>query len=261
MDDACRDLGLEIRPDKCVSYCFNGEKPLPRTDFNLREGKTRNISSGPTKFLGETIGLSSTLSKRAATKKLPKKLYNTLSATDSCPIAISSVHVRIEGRPIGQHPIILRVLKGAYNICPPKPRYQSTWKVSQVVQWLDSQKSANLPLLDLSMKTVTLCVLTRPCRAAELANPDFQSIEVTPEGSIILPLTPPKQCRVGNTPKDYFYPSFEEKENICPSSTLHHYCMRTQEHRREGTKQLFLTSTKPHKLATSATIAWWIKQP
>ena len=73
MDDACRDLGLEIRPDKCVSYCFNGEKPLPRTDFNLREGKTRNISSGPTKYLGETIGLSPTLSKRAATKKTHKE--------------------------------------------------------------------------------------------------------------------------------------------------------------------------------------------
>ena len=86
MDDACRDLGLEIRPDKCVSYCFDGEKPLPRTDFNLREGKTRNISSGPSKFLGETISLSPTLSKRAATKKLTKKLYDTLSAIDSRPI-------------------------------------------------------------------------------------------------------------------------------------------------------------------------------
>ena len=182
--------------------------------------------------------------------------YSSLKAYRS---AISSLHVRIEGRPIGQYPIISRVLKGAYNIRPIKPRYQSNWKVSQVVQGLDSQKSANLPLLDLSMKTVTLCVLTRPCRAAELANLDFQSIKVTPEGSIILPLTPPKQCRVGDTPKDYFFPSFEENENTCPSSTLHQYCMRTQEHRREGTKQLFLTSTKPHKPATSATIARWIK--
>ena len=30
------------------------------------------------------------------------------------------------------------------------------------------------------MKTVTLWVLTCPCRAAELANLDFQSIRVTP---------------------------------------------------------------------------------
>lgn len=108
------------------------------------------------------------------------------------------------------------------------------------------------------MKTVTLCVITCPCRAAELANLDFQSIRATPEGSIVLPLIPPKQCRAGNTPKDYFFPSFEG-ENICPSSTLHQYCMHTQEHRRERTKQLFLTSTKPHKPATSTTIAKWIK--
>uniref|UniRef100_A0A1X7UX59 Reverse transcriptase domain-containing protein n=1 Tax=Amphimedon queenslandica TaxID=400682 RepID=A0A1X7UX59_AMPQE len=86
VDNACRELGLEFRPDKCVSYCFDGEKPLPHTVFNLNDGKTRNISSGPTKFLGETIGLTPTLSKRAATKKITKKLYDALCAIDSRPI-------------------------------------------------------------------------------------------------------------------------------------------------------------------------------
>ena len=61
---SCQDLGFEIRPDKCVSYCFDGHKSLPRLSFSLIEGHTTNISVGPTKFLGETLGITPTQSKR-----------------------------------------------------------------------------------------------------------------------------------------------------------------------------------------------------
>ena len=76
IDEARRDLGLEMCPDKSVSYCFDGEKSLPRTDFRLSAGNTRNISSGPTKFLGETISLVPSLTKGAASKKLTKKFLS-----------------------------------------------------------------------------------------------------------------------------------------------------------------------------------------
>ena len=98
-----------------------------------------------------------------------------------------------------------RLLRGAYNIRPPIPRYRSTWRVSQVVTWLDSLLNRDLSLLDLSIKTVTLCVLTRPCRSAELANMDVSSFRLTPESATILPLTPPKQCQAGKPIKDYFF--------------------------------------------------------
>ena len=65
VDEACLSLGLEIRPDKCISFCYDNAngKPLPQITsqitFSLTNGNTRNIASGPTKFLGETIGLTS----------------------------------------------------------------------------------------------------------------------------------------------------------------------------------------------------------
>ena len=62
------------------------------------------------------------------------------SSLNSYRSAISSVHEHIEGYPVGQHPQIERILKGAYNLRPPKPRYSNTWKVSTVVTWLDSEK-------------------------------------------------------------------------------------------------------------------------
>ena len=55
------------------------------------------------------------------------------SSLNSYWSAISSVHEHIEGMAIGQHPMVARVLKGAYNIRPPIPRYKSTWKVAQVI--------------------------------------------------------------------------------------------------------------------------------
>ena len=61
------------------------------------------------------------------------------SSLNSYRSAISSGHTRIEGLPVGQHPVVKRILKGACNINPPKPRYKSTWRVSQVVTWLDSR--------------------------------------------------------------------------------------------------------------------------
>ena len=42
--------------------------------------------------------------------------YSSLNAYRS---AISSTHDKVDGHPVGQHPTIVRVLKGAYNTRPP----------------------------------------------------------------------------------------------------------------------------------------------
>ena len=177
--------------------------------------------------------------------------------------AISSTHDRVEGHPVGQHPMVARVLKGAFNSRPPKPRYTSTWKVSQVVTWLNQQNNLHIPLLTLAMKAVTLCALSRPCRSAELASFSFQSLAFSPEGVSISPLAPPKQCQPGRAIKEYFFPLFPENNNICPVATLQLYCDKTKQWRSlERVKEkpvVFLTSTKPYGPASSATIARWIK--
>ena len=49
--------------------------------------------------------------------------YRSLNAYRS---AISSVHEKVDGEPVGQHPLVSQVLKGAFNERPPRPRYHST---------------------------------------------------------------------------------------------------------------------------------------
>ena len=54
------------------------------------------------------------------------------SSVNAYCTAISSTHDKVDGHPAGQHPTIVRVLKGAYNKRPPLPIYSSTWEVSKV---------------------------------------------------------------------------------------------------------------------------------
>ena len=128
------------------------------------------------------------------------------SSLDSYRSAIASTHEEVHGMSVGKHPGITRILKGAFNSRPPQPRYQSTWSVSQVIGWLDSIKNDNEEtVLTIAIKATTLCVLTRPCRSAELASFNYSSLRFTPEGAFVSPLKPVKQCSVGKTIKDYFF--------------------------------------------------------
>ena len=59
--------------------------------------------------------------------------YRSLNAYRS---AISSIHERVEGRSIGQYPLVSRLLKGAFNQNPSTPRYSHFWEVGLVLQFI-----------------------------------------------------------------------------------------------------------------------------
>ena len=59
--------------------------------------------------------------------------YRTVNVLRS---AISSIHPWIEGKPVGQHPLVTRLMRGIANERPPKPRYSTTWDVSKVTTYL-----------------------------------------------------------------------------------------------------------------------------
>ena len=59
LDEKCSEIGLQIHPDKCVSYAFNGQKICCVTTFKFQQGSTKNITFAPSKFLGQTLGANS----------------------------------------------------------------------------------------------------------------------------------------------------------------------------------------------------------
>ena len=59
--------------------------------------------------------------------------YNSINSYRS---AISSVHEKVDGVSVGQHPTVTRLLKGVFHDRPPLPRYSSTWNVQLVLDFL-----------------------------------------------------------------------------------------------------------------------------
>lgn len=182
--------------------------------------------------------------------------YNSLNSYRS---AISSVHEKVDGLDVGQHPLVTRLLKGAFNDRPPLPKYSSTWDVQVVLNYLEYLgDNETLSLKQLTWKTVMLLALTRPSRSADLSNLDLQARSYRRDGVEFAATGLAKQSRQGKDIPNFFFPSLPDVPVLCPVLALKEYEKRTREVRADESK-LFVAIIKPHKAVTSSTIARWLK--
>ena len=160
---------------------------------------------------------------------------------------------------VGKHPMLTRLLKGAFHARPPLPRYTSTWDVRTVLNYIEGLGSnSSLSLKQLSYKLCMLLALTRPSRSADLASLQVYRCRFSPEGVTFLPAALAKQSRQGRVLKESFFPSFPHNRELCPVDALHHYIDSTSSLRPEGSVRLFVALVKPHN-PVSSTIARWLK--
>ena len=172
--------------------------------------------------------------------------------------AISSVHEKVDGYEVGQHPLVSRTLKGIFHERPPQPRYSETWNVGIVTTYIESLgENDSLSLAVLTHKLVMLLALTR---SADLSQLDLKFRRYLPEGVAFQPTKLAKQSRQSKPIAECFFPAFTPNGLLCPVVTLKAYEERTQSVRQEtGSKPLLLTTIKPHSPASSSTIARWLK--
>ena len=80
------------------------------------------------------------------------------------------MHEKVDGDEVVKHLLVARMLKGAFNERPPRPKYESIWQVDLVLtMFMKDGPSSTLSLQGLTVKTAMLLALTRPCRGADLA--------------------------------------------------------------------------------------------
>ena len=187
--------------------------------------------------------------------------YRSLNSYRS---AISAVHAEVDGYPVGQHPLVTRMLKGAFNERPPLPKYSSFWDVGLVLRYL--KKLGNNETLSLrltSIKSATLLALTRPSRSVDLSKLDIQARSYTASGVTFKAQHLSKQSRPSKPLADFFYPRFPEDPLLCPVVTLQAYESKTLEFRdlkSDNPKTtLFLSWIGKHDPVTSSTIARWLR--
>ena len=71
----------------------------------------------------------------------------------------------------GEHPDVKRFMKGVYQNRPPMPRYNKTWDVNVILQYLRGmRKATELSIKELTLKLVMLIVLTTACSRLEEVN-------------------------------------------------------------------------------------------
>lgn len=168
----------------------------------------------------------------------------------------------MDGLDVGKHPLITRVLRGAFNEKPPQPRYTAVWDVELVLDMFRSRgPTSSLSLQDLTLKAAMLLVLTRPCRGTDLAALDLNHRSYVPEGVVFKPTHLSKQSRPAHHSVEFFFPKFKDDDRLCPVETLKAYEQRTERFRKEGMDKtrVFLSFIGKHNPVSSSTIARWLK--
>lgn len=159
---------------------------------------------------------------------------------------------------IGEDSMISRFFKGIEKINPPKPKYNFTWDVSIVLDYLRTlEPLPNLSLQDLTYKTVMLIALCTAHRAQTLANIKLSNIKSTEKGlEIRIPDAIKTSGRNRYQPLLYL-PRYPDDRSLCVAPVIEYYISSTKELR--SSEKLFISTVKPHKEICSQTISRWIK--
>ncbi len=187
--------------------------------------------------------------------------------------AIAAHHDAVDGKSLGKHDLVIRFLRGARRLNPPRPTSVPSWDLSLVLMALqrppfEPLQSAELKIL--SLKTVLLTALASIKRVGDLQafSVDESCLEFGPANShVVLRPRPGYVPKVPTTPfRDqvvslHALPSEEADPALaflCPVRALRLYVDRTQSFRTSD--QLFVCygGQQKGKAVSKQRLAHWI---
>ena len=167
-----------------------------------------------------------------------------------------------DGMPVGQHPDILRLLKGVFNSRPPDKRLMPEWDLKKVLDFLLGslfEPISKVSLKYLTLKSVFLAAIStfRRCSDLQALRIDEGFMSIVPEGIVFIRDGLSKQDRPGHVDTKIFIPAFSRNVKLDPKRAIQMYLKKTEQFRNDENR-LFLSFNKPHKAVTSQTISSWI---
>lgn len=156
---------------------------------------------------------------------------------------------------LGDHALLIKFMKGTFNLRPALPRYVTTWDAGQVISYLETMKTDSL--IELSQKVISLLALTTAQRLSTLHGLSLPDIHFGDAKCVIYVSALVKQSSPKNHQKPIELKCFHVKA-ICPVCLLSSYINKTSSLRKNVTK-LFLTSVPPHSAASKDTLVRWVK--
>lgn len=168
----------------------------------------------------------------------------------------------ILGSNITSNDCVNRLLKGAYRLNPPKPKYNSTWDTKQVLNYISNfYPYDTISLVDLSYKTCTLLVIATAQRMQTISLIKLKNITIQNDAITIKITDLIKTSRPGACQPLMRLPYIHENPSICPALAIQTYIDRTKALRHgDNDGHLFIGIRKPHKIVGSQTLAHWVKK-
>ena len=181
------------------------------------------------------------------------------SSLNTACAALSSLGVKLENFTAGSHPLIVRFLKGVYNIRPTKARYSEIWDVDKVLNYIRRLSPVkHLSLKDLTLKLVMLLALTNAARIDTVHKLGVHNFKKTRSEFIFEFSSLLKQSRPGFECSNLRVKAYPPDRRLCCYFVMKEYLMRTKMLRRNE-KCLLISYVKPHKAVSKDTVARWIK--
>ena len=178
--------------------------------------------------------------------------------------ALSSLGLTFEGFRVGNHPLIIRFMRGVFALRPSRSRYTTVWDVNQVLNYLRKLSPVkHLTLKDLTLKLTMLMALTQAARVQTLhlitvCGYKKLKSEFVFELSDLL-----KQSRPGCNISYISFKAYPPDRRLCVYTVLKEYLNRTNPCRDKSGKDrrnmLLLSYVKPYKSVSLDSISRWMK--
>ena len=130
--------------------------------------------------------------------------------------AISSYYGLVESKKVGEHLILIRLLKGVFNMRPPTQSLAPSWYLSRVLARLCEpppfEPMLEVPLKWVSLKTVFLFEVASASKSSDITKAglydDACAVRAQSDRCQIVPRSLRKQARPGHLFEDIVYTSF-----------------------------------------------------
>ena len=170
-----------------------------------------------------------------------------------------STFLWLEGKPAGVHPLVCRFLRGVFAERPALPRYEVTWDVGVVFDYLKKlDPPQSLSLKDLSFKLTMLLALLAGQRHQTLKFLDIFNMSITADQVKFRVSDVLKHTRPGHHVPELVFPAYDLDIRLCPVKYIIQYLKVTRDIRMKERK-LLISYVKPHQAICTATISRWIK--
>ena len=160
--------------------------------------------------------------------------------------------------PIGEHPLVVRFLRGVYQIKPNIPKYVATWDVAVVLKYLEKLSPVKyLSLAQLSHKLITLLALVTGARIQTLHALDLKHCNINADSVTFTIMCLLKHSTPANKTTNTVNLLSYSNKKVCPVFHIKYYILRTKKVRQDS--HLFLAPLQPHQRVTKSTLSRWVK--